>query len=118
MSAIGKLSAVILDCPEPAVLAEFYQRLTGMAVGYRDDDLIYLGDDSGVQLGFQRVAGYTAPGWPDDAKQAHVDVSVADVEVAVKELTALGATVPEFQPGDGWTVLADPAGHLFCVSAG
>lgn len=118
MSAIGKLSAVILDCPDPAALAAFYERLTGLTVAYRDDDMVYLGGD-GVQLAFQRVAGHTAPGWPDDAKQAHLDVAVADVAVAVKELTALGATVPDFQPGgDGWTVLADPAGHLFCVSAG
>ncbi|WP_160330419.1 VOC family protein [Sphaerimonospora mesophila] len=26
-----------------------------------------------------------------------------------------GATKPQFQPGDGWIVLADPEGHLFCV---
>jgi len=27
-----------------------------------------------------------------------------------------GATRPQFQPGDGdWTVLADPAGHVFCL---
>lgn len=119
MSAIAKLSVVILDCPEPAVLADFYGKATGLTIGYSDDDMIYLGDDTGVQLGFQRVAGHQAPAWPDDRKQAHLDFSVADVEAAVKELTALGATVPDFQPGgDGWTVLADPAGHLFCVSAG
>jgi hypothetical protein len=32
------------------------------------------------------------------------------------ELLALGATRPEFQPGNGdWVVLADPAGHVFCL---
>ena len=119
MSAIAKLSAVVLDCPDPAVLADFYGKATGWKVGYSDDDVTYLGDDTGIQLGFQRVPGHTAPAWPDGDKQAHFDFSVADVDTAVKELTALGATVQDFQPGgDGWTVLADPAGHLFCVSAG
>ncbi len=33
------------------------------------------------------------------------------------ELVAAGATRPEFQPGDGWVVLTDPAGHPFCISA-
>lgn len=28
-----------------------------------------------------------------------------------------GAIKPDFQPGEGrWTVLADPEGHLFCIT--
>jgi hypothetical protein len=44
---------------------------------------------------------------------------VTDLNVATKELLALGAAKPEFQPGEGqWTVLTDPEGHLFCIAAG
>src|SRR5262245_50886754 len=118
MPALANLSAVVIDCAAPGPLAEFYRTLTGGEITHSDGDSAYLGGGP-VQLGFQRVAGYRPPAWPDDAKQAHLDFTVADVERAVKELVAIGATKPEFQPGgDEWTVLADPEGHLFCVSAG
>jgi Glyoxalase-like domain len=52
-------------------------------------------------------------------KQTHLDFTVAEVNQAVTELLALGATKPDFQPGDGqWVVLADPEGHLLCLAAG
>jgi hypothetical protein len=40
------------------------------------------------------------------------------VKAETERLLTLGATVPDFQPGQGqWTVLADPEGHLFCIAA-
>jgi hypothetical protein len=46
----------------------------------------------------------------------HLDFEVPDIEVAEKQLLAAGATKPGFQPGGAeWTVLADPAGHVFCL---
>ncbi|MGC7102705.1 VOC family protein [Amycolatopsis lurida] len=69
-----------------------------------------------------RTAGrvlYQPPAWPSQNKQAHLDFHVADLDQAVTQLLALGATRPEFQPGDGqWVVLADPQGHLLCLAAG
>ena len=68
---------------------------------------------------FGRVAGYEPPDWPDSAapKRYHLDLHVADVADAVQRCLELGASKPDFQPGDGqrWTVLLDPAGHPFCV---
>lgn len=119
MSALAKLSTVILDCPEPATLAAFYAQATGWKVTYQDEDFVTLGDGGPVQLGFQRVTGYRGPAWPDDRKHAHIDLSVADVEQTAAELIAAGAARPEFQPGEGsWLVLTDPAGHPFCLAAG
>jgi predicted enzyme related to lactoylglutathione lyase len=113
------LSTIIFDCTDPAALAEFYGRATGWEVTSKDDDFVYLGDGGPIQLAFQRVPGYRAPGWPDAGKQAHLDLKVDDVETAAAGLVAAGATRPEFQPGDGgWLVLVDPAGHPFCISAG
>jgi hypothetical protein len=41
---------------------------------------------------------------------------VADLAEAERELLALGAARPEFQPGAGdWVVLTDPAGHPLCL---
>jgi catechol 2,3-dioxygenase-like lactoylglutathione lyase family enzyme len=112
------VSAIILDCADPGALADFYSRATGWKVTSADDDFVYLGDGGPVQLAFQRVTGYEAPGWPSATKQAHLDIRVDDVDRATADLVAAGATKPDFQPGDGWVVLTDPAGHPFCISAG
>jgi predicted enzyme related to lactoylglutathione lyase len=118
MTALATLSTIILDCADPGALAEFYRKATGWEVASADDDFVYLSDGGPIQLAFQRVPDYRAPGWPDPAKQAHVDLKVADVDGAVAELVAAGAKRPEFQPGDGgWVVLTDPAGHPFCLTA-
>lgn len=118
MTALAAPTAIILDCADPGALAEFYRGATGWEITHSDGDTAYLGDGP-IQLAFQRVEGYRGPGWPDAAKHAHLDFRVADVETATGELLALGATRPDFQPGGAdWTVLADPEGHLLCISAG
>ncbi len=117
MSAPAQLTTIVLDCAEPGPLAEFYQAVTGWEVTSSDADSAYLGD-GGIQLAFVKVDGYEPPAWPSPVKQAHLDFQVADLDLAVKQLLALGATKPEFQPGEGqWTVLADPQGHLLCLVA-
>ena len=114
---LAQLTTIVLDCADPAPLAEFYRAVTGWEVTSSDEDGVYLGNGA-VQLAFVRVEGYRPPGWPDPAKQAHLDFQVTDLDLTVKQLLALGATVPEFQPGgDQWTVLADPQGHLLCLVA-
>jgi predicted enzyme related to lactoylglutathione lyase len=116
MAVSARLTAIIIDCAAPKELAEFYRHLTGWEITHNDDDYTYLGDGP-IQLAFQRVTGYRGPGWPDPAKHAHLDFQVADLETATEDLLALGATKPGFQPGEGqWITLADPEGHLFCIT--
>ncbi|MEV0698427.1 VOC family protein [Saccharopolyspora sp. NPDC050389] len=116
MSAIAELTTIAIDCADPAALGEFYRKVTGWELAHSDEESASL--NGPISLIFQRVEGYRGPGWPDDAKHAHLDFAVSDVERAIKELVAIGASRPEFQPGDGeWTVLADPEGHLFCIAA-
>ncbi|MFD4402492.1 VOC family protein [Nocardia sp. NPDC058499] len=117
MTVHANLAAITLDCASPTVMAEFYREVTGWKITHADDDSAYLGEGP-IQLAFQRVEGYQGPGWPDAGKQAHLDFTVAEVKTATERLCTLGATVPEFQPGQGqWTVLVDPEGHLFCLAA-
>jgi predicted enzyme related to lactoylglutathione lyase len=117
VSAAARIGTVIVDCANPTSLAEFYRQLTGWKTTYEDDDFVYLGDGGPVQLGFQRIADYEAPGWPDARKHFHLDFVVDDVETATKELLALGATMPDFQPGEGaYVVIADPEGRPFCLT--
>ncbi|MDX3662791.1 VOC family protein [Streptomyces sp. ID05-26A] len=117
MPALAQLTTIVLDCADPGPLAEFYRAVTGWKITSSDDDSAYLGED-GVQLALVRVPDHQSPAWPGPGKQAHLDFRVEDVELAVKQLRELGATKPDFQPGEGqWTVLADPQGHLLCLSA-
>jgi catechol 2,3-dioxygenase-like lactoylglutathione lyase family enzyme len=115
---IASLSAVILDCPDPAALAEFYRKVTGWEVASATEEYVYLAGGGEIRLGFQLVAEHPWAGWPADTKQFHLDFAVADVAEAERELLAAGASRPEFQPGgDKWLVLVDPAGHAFCITA-
>ncbi|GII84632.1 glyoxalase [Sphaerisporangium siamense] len=117
MAVQAELTAIIIDCAAPKALARFYQDVTGWQITHSDDDFAYLGEGP-FQLAFQRIDGYRGPGWPDAAKHAHLDFKVADIPQAVEGLLAAGATKPEFQPGgEDWVVLADPEGHLFCLTA-
>lgn len=119
MPAHAQLSAVIIDCVDPASLADFYRKVTTWEVTYGDEGFTYLGNGGPIQLGFQRIEGYQPPGWPDARKHSHLDFAVTDLEGATKELLELGATKPEFQPGEGaYVVLADPEGHPFCLTTG
>ncbi|WP_443057852.1 VOC family protein [Streptomyces sp. KLMMK] len=47
-----------------------------------------------------------------------LDLTFADVEAAERCLVGLGAAKPAHQPGGNhWTVLLDPSGQPFCISA-
>src|SRR5512147_2104962 len=120
---IADLQCVVLDCPDPIQLAEFYQSLLGGAVNQPDRQWA-LGDDwatlhlpSGVVLCFQRVADYRAPQWPDPAhpQQFHLDFGVTDLDRPQDQVLAQGATLLDGTDGRGWRVYADPAGHPFCL---
>jgi hypothetical protein len=47
----------------------------------------------------------------------HLDLTVADVDLAEPRVLALGARKHETQPGadSNWRVYLDPAGHPFCL---
>lgn len=112
------VSSVVIDCADPVALAAFYAKVIGGQVTGSDPDFASVGGGA-VSLAFQRVEGYQPPRWPDDTTHAHLDLAVDDLDGAVKELEALGATRPDFQPGGGdWLVFADPEGHPFCVAVG
>ncbi len=111
---IGRLHHVILDCPEPEELAEFYAELLGLPVTYRSVDFVVVSADTTTSgLAFQRAPDHQAPRWPDPRypQQVHVDVMVDDLDTADTEVLALGAR--PLAGGDH--VYADPAGHPFCL---
>ncbi|MFF8477087.1 VOC family protein [Streptomyces sp. NPDC015414] len=114
-----RYAAVTFDCGDPAEMARFYGESLGMSVLYSSDDFILLGREGSTGLGFNRLADYRPPTWPDPAqeKQAHIELGVDDLDIAEKHLLDLGATKPGFQPQpERWRVLLDPAGHPFCIT--
>ena len=112
---IGTLSTIVLDCPDPLALARFYSELTGLPITNTDDDWVDVGSGQ-PRLAFQLAPDHQPPRWPDPAfpQQLHLDVRVDDVEVAEKEVFALGATRLA-GGGEDFRVYADPAGHPFCL---
>lgn len=121
VDVIGNLQCVVLDCPEPAVLAEFYRELLGGEVDRPDrrwsvdDAWSTVHTETGLVLCFQRSDDYQPPVWPDPTRpqQFHLDIGVTDLDVAQQQVLALGATL--LADDLGWRVFADPAGHPFCL---
>ncbi|MFF4791515.1 VOC family protein [Streptomyces sp. NPDC001276] len=114
-----RYAAVTFDCADPAEMAHFYGELLGMSVLFSSEDFVLLGKEGATGLGFNRLADYRPPTWPDPAqeKQAHIELGVDDLDVAEKRLLDLGAFKPGFQPQpERWRVLLDPAGHPFCIT--
>ncbi|MEA9984349.1 VOC family protein [Subtercola sp. RTI3] len=115
---IGTLDVVVVDCPDPERLADFYAELLGMQTVSRDADWceIVPPGDARPFLAFQRADGYRAPQWPgqDVPQQLHLDVKVDDLDVGEQQVLAIGATLT----GAGATTFRaylDPAGHPFCL---
>jgi len=126
-----------LDATDARGLAEFYRVLLGLryragdeppADGTTDDAdwLVLVDDDGNRQLAFQQVDVLPAPTWPspDVPMQLHIDYAVPSVEDLHRHrqrAEALGArllldrTSEESEP---LYVLADLAGHPFCLLVG
>ena len=119
MARIARMRAVVLDCPDPRALADFYRALVGGEITHAADDWVNLRDGDQVLLSFQRVDGYRPPDWPgtERGQQVHIDVTVEDIAQASQEVVALGATKTDLQPGadENWMVFLDPVGHPFCL---
>ncbi len=118
-----QLELTALDCPDPLALADFYARVTGLAVAPPDQattddaDWVWLENGAMPTLAFQRVEHYVAPTWPEGAvpQQLHLDFLVDDLDEGEHHVLAQGATKATSQPGTTFRVYLDPVGHPFCL---
>lgn len=122
------LDLIVLDCPDPWLLARFYAELLGGTVreGYGQGFVILepSGTDTDgargrVSLGFQRIEDHRAPTWPGGMhpQQMHLDLLVEDMADATEAAVSAGAVRHPHQPSpdDAFRVFLDPAGRPFCL---
>ena len=123
--AVARDPYVAIDCPDPALLGNFYAELLGWNLSVDEGggwaDLVSP-ENPKLLFAFQQVEGFRAPEWPgqDHPQQMHVDVSVDDLDEAEAAVIALGATKHAHQPSErgSFRVYLDPAGHPFCLCKG
>jgi len=109
-----------IEAPDPSALARFYSQLLEWPIGHEEPGTaIVAAPDGPIYLVFQQAADYARPVWPPvDGSQRpmmHFDFQVGDLDSAVEDAVALGATLAGSQPQENVRVLLDPAGHPFCL---
>ena len=122
---IATLQCVVIDCPDPAALADFYRGILGWEQDASRPPWVTLTGPAGQRLAFQLAEDHRPPAWPDPERpqQFHLDFDVptlADIPEAEARVLALGATFLHDSGGrnSGFRVYADPAGHPFCLCYG
>jgi catechol 2,3-dioxygenase-like lactoylglutathione lyase family enzyme len=112
---------LIVDCTDPARLAEFWSA----ALGY--EKVHHFGHYTLLTRGgpgFPRLALQQVPEPKEAKNRMHLDIIEADIEAEAARLEALGAGRLEAGPRREeldhavvrWIVMADPEGNEFCVA--
>jgi predicted enzyme related to lactoylglutathione lyase len=109
-----------IEAPDPGALAKFYSELLGWPIGHEEPGTAVLAAPQGsIFLVFEQATGYRAPVWPPiDGEQRpmmHCDFQVGDLDSAVAEAVAPGASVATFQPQENVRLLLGPVGRPFCL---
>ena len=106
----SRIGLVLIDHPEEVWKdgLAFWAGVQGVTPTSSDEASEYrnIGAIGSVSLESQR----TGAGTP---ARLHLDIETDDVAAEVARVRALGATVLEER--EGYTILADPAGMVFCV---
>jgi predicted enzyme related to lactoylglutathione lyase len=109
-----------MEAPDPLGLARFYSNLLGWPVSHEEPGTaVVAAPDGPISMVFQEARDYRPPVWPpvEGAQRTmmHLDFQVGDLDSAVDEAVALGASVADHQSQENVRVLFDPAGHPFCL---
>lgn len=119
LTAIG----VVLDCSEPAALADFWQEAIGFATRTGDGDPYVTLSGSELRRPLNHLTLQKVPEPRSGKNRCHFDLFARDAAGEVERLVRLGASVtsrlPEDAQGDDllFAQMADPEGNEFCVVA-
>ena len=108
--------AVTINCRDPRSLAEWWAETLDEGEITQDLGEYVFVHAGRVEPGFQGVAAAAR-----ERIRLHLDLEADDPEAEVRRLVDRGAVVVEQHElaplGMAWTVLCDPEGNDFCVSA-
>jgi len=110
------LSEIIIDCNNPARVAEFWAQALGWTV--QDNHGVLWMSESGAPFPDLLLVFVAVAERKSVKNRIHLDVSPVgcDRDEEVARLVGLGATPADVGQGDApWVVLADPEGNEFCV---
>ena len=112
----ARVGAVMIDCHDPEALFGFWSQITGIEVEHNWPDYLFSTKlpDNHIRLAFQRV--------PEDKvvkNRLHLDLSHEDPDALITKVIDLGGTRLKDHDIQGfhWTVMADPEGNEFCITA-
>jgi predicted enzyme related to lactoylglutathione lyase len=113
----GRIDNLVLDSRDPEAIVPFWCALLGVEVANRlADEYVELASPphGGISLIVQRV-----PEEKTVKNRLHVDIEVADLEEATREIERLGGRWRDGEEHDDhgyrWRVMADPEGNEFCI---
>jgi len=126
--AIGWIREIVLDTPDPWMLARFWAGLLGgTPVEWYPGWVTLEPPPHGQRLSFQGVSGEAADWGPNRTTEragVHFDIMISSMDGAHDRVIAAGGTFvgEHVSPRRGpegemisWRVYSDPAGHLFCL---
>ena len=122
----SRITAVAVNCADPAALAGWWAEALGYEVLDADDpDVVTIGPPGQETKGPQPVLDFVrVPDPTPGRRRLHLDLNATDRPQAeeLDRLLALGATPVDVGQGPlsdqmTWHVLADPEGNEFCLLA-
>ena len=115
----ARVVGIVVDCPQPAELAPFYEALLGARRVNESPDWVILQIESGgPTVSLQRTASFVAPDWGsgNPAQQIHLDLLVDNLDDGQAMVLGLGGRLLDGSDKPiGYRVFADPVGHPFCL---
>ncbi len=105
------VSAIVVACANPTLVATFWQHLLGGELVVWDEFGVVALRAPGITFDFA-----TSTETKTVKNRWHLDVASDDPANTIAAALELGATIAgDFAPSDGHTVLRDPEGNEFCV---
>ncbi|WP_120006057.1 VOC family protein [Nesterenkonia muleiensis] len=108
---------VVFDAVDVETEARFWAAVfDGAALG-NDEWQKVRAPDGTTPVGVQYSSDHrSSHGWPEEPVRTHLDLWVADIRTAHRQIIAIGAEVIQLASGEqNWNVYLSPAGHPFCL---
>ncbi|MFF9501189.1 VOC family protein [Streptomyces sp. NPDC014656] len=107
-----------IEAPDPSGLAKFHAELLDGHIGHEEPGTaVVAASPQGPFFVFQQAEGHRSPVWPpadgDQRPMTPFDFQVGDLDSAVAEAVALGATLAEIPPRENVRVLFDGSRQRF-----